>query len=46
MNFKKLTCYLAVISNNLNITNTLINAGADLNIVDIFGYKPLDCGTY
>ena len=35
-----------MISNNLNITNTLINAGADLNTKDISGLTPLDFGNY
>jgi hypothetical protein len=30
--------------NNLNITDSLIKAGAQLNIQDIFGSTPLDFG--
>jgi ankyrin repeat protein len=35
-----------VISNNLNITNSLINRGAYLNTFDIYGLTALDYGTY
>jgi hypothetical protein len=31
--------------NNVNITNTLIKAGVELNIQDNYGYTPLDYGT-
>ncbi len=31
--------------NNFNITNSLINAGADINIQDTNGLTPLDSGT-
>ncbi len=31
--------------NNLNITDSLIKAGPQLNIQDIFGYTPLDFGS-
>jgi hypothetical protein len=30
--------------NNLNITDSLINVGAQLNIQDIYGSTPLDLG--
>jgi hypothetical protein len=36
----------AVIINNLNITNTLIGAGALLNITDNYGSTVLDYGKY
>ena len=33
-----------MISNNVYLTNTLINRGANLNIKGISGYTPLDYG--